>query len=289
MFAEYNDYIAYIKDVVHYNRTPDEEAQLLARYRETHDENAREMYISAQLYWIARTVYKHYYTSGMLMELIQNANMQLLHLFESYDETKSKFRTYAEPLIIKEADTYRMRFSHTVTVSTNAIKLSKRLRDMRDKALAGGKSQEEAIGEVAAFFVSKERNADFAELDEVDRAAVLDTVQCLIDLSKPDVSLDAPLGDGDDEAFTLMTSLSDEKDAPDHNVIAAEEKALLLDAIKSLTSKQRYVLVRAYGLYGHVPMRTVEIADALGISRQRVNVILNGAVDKLREYIQGRS
>ena len=285
MFAEYNDYTVHIKQCARYVLSAEDQARLLASYRATGDLEARQGYISAQLLWVAQVLFKHYRTSGYLMDLIQDANMQLLSLVETYDESKSKFRTYAEPIVLKQAETNRSRYSHAANVSTNALKLSKRLRDIRDRHLAEGMSYDKAVESATAYFVEHEREGNFALLDADDRAAAVDCVKSLIDLTNRDISLDAPLGDGDDETFTVLSGLADEESSPEDKVVLGEAKAMLKAAILQLTVKQRYVLVRAYGLYGHEPMRTVEIAEAMGVSRQRVNVILSDAIEKLRELM----
>lgn len=285
MFAEYNDYTAHIKQCARYLLPAEEQARLLALYRTTGDLEARQAYVSAQLLWVAQVLFKHYRTSGYLMDLIQDANMQLLSLVETYDETKSKFRTYAEPIVLKQAETNRSRYAHAANVSTNALKLSKRLRDMRDAYVADGLDLDAAILATTAYFVAHERGGDYDSLDEYDRQFAVDCVKSLIDLTNRDVSLDAPLGDGDDAAFTVLAGLGDDSANPEEQAVLAESKAMLKAAVARLTAKQRYVLVRAYGLYGHEPMRTVEIAEAMGISRQRVNVILSDAIEKLKELM----
>ena len=284
MFAEYTDYTYYVHTVKGYVCSEEEQQRLLSLYREG-DMDARDRFICAQLLWVAQSLYRHYRTSGCLMDLIQDANLQLYRLVDTYDPTKSKFRTYAAPIIIKTAETNRALYSHTVTVSANAVKVGKRLRDTRDGYLALGMPIEEANRETARYFVEVERTVSYDLLTPAQQDAALDCAVSLIELSNTELSLDAPLGDDADAGFNLAGQLGDDSLSPENATMQDEEMEALRAAVNSLPPKQRFVLIRTYGLFGYSRMRTVEIADALGISRQRVNVILNNALAKLKEIL----
>lgn len=288
MFAEYYDYVTYIQWckplVVPYDR----QMQLLACYRQDADMAARDAFVQSQLLWIGESLYRHYRNSGHLMDLIQEANLQLLHLVDIYDPSKSKFRTYAEPVVLKQAETNLMNITHSATVTTNALKLSKRLRDVRDAYLAEGYSRHEALSLTAAYFVRTERDGDYNTLGDTARRAADDCTLGLIALSRSDLSLDAPIAGEEEEGCTLASFIGDDSASPERLALDNEALVFLKDAVKALSPKQRYVLVRSYGLYGYSQLRTVEIAEAMGVSRQRVNVILNDAIAKVKSYLSAK-
>ena len=60
------------------------------------------------------------------------------------------------------------------------------------------------------------------------------------------------------------------------------------EAVEDLPERVRYVLMRRYGLGGLEPATLVELADELGISRERIRQIQREAVQALRrgQYAQ---
>ena len=56
-------------------------------------------------------------------------------------------------------------------------------------------------------------------------------------------------------------------------------------ALDALTSNQRYVFVRVFGLEGHVERTQDDVASELGISRQAVGHRYHGGLKKMREAL----
>ncbi len=83
--------------------------------------------------------------------------------------------------------------------------------------------------------------------------------------------------------------LRDERvpDVPDA-VIREEETVLLDEAIRELPERARRVLVGRYGLDGHKKASLRELAEELGISRERVRQLQREAEEKLRTGEHGR-
>ena len=287
MFEGYTDYNAYTQKCAQYRRSHEEQMTLLFAYREEGDMDARDAFIEAQLLWVAQTLFNHYRSSGYLMELIQDANMQLLSLVETYDPAKAKFRSYAEPYILKQADTNRMGYVHSLRVAPNSLKVSRRLNKMMSACEADGMSHRQALEETTKYFVREEREADYDRLDETSKAAAMDCVVGLLSLSRSDLSLDAPLGDGEDD-FTLMDQVSDTRPGPEQEAVEQETMDLLREAVYALPERMRFALIRYHGLFGNTKLSAVEIGEVLGVSRQRVNTILNNALEKVRVYMLGR-
>ena len=70
--------------------------------------------------------------------------------------------------------------------------------------------------------------------------------------------------------------------------LCARENARLLRAAveRCLTEQERQVVCMRYGLFGQMPRRQREVAQALGISRSYVSRIEKRALEKLRSYLE---
>ena len=96
------------------------------------------------------------------------------------------------------------------------------------------------------------------------------------------ISLEAPIG-GDDES-TVADLVADRQGRPPSEV--AEERLLsdhVEEALQSLTTRERLVLKMRFGIMDRRPHTLGEIANILGLSRERVRQIEAEALAKLRK------
>lgn len=101
-------------------------------------------------------------------------------------------------------------------------------------------------------------------------------------------SLDAPLGaDGDENATTFLDLEIDDQPGADELAAAAEEQTWVHAALPKVESRSREVLVRHMGLDGDEPQPLKLIAKGLGVTRQRVGQILDGAKNQMRLALAG--
>lgn len=97
-------------------------------------------------------------------------------------------------------------------------------------------------------------------------------------------------GDGDDtsEVGDLMPDHS----APEDDLVQALDEghraAVLREALSELGPVERYVVRRRAGLDGAAPAILAEVGEALGLSRQRVQQIEQGARNALRRGVEAR-
>lgn len=63
----------------------------------------------------------------------------------------------------------------------------------------------------------------------------------------------------------------------------------LREAVEDLPERVRYVLMRRYGLGGLEPATLVELADELGISRERIRQVQREAVQTLKRWHYARA
>ena len=100
-------------------------------------------------------------------------------------------------------------------------------------------------------------------------------------------SLDAPLDI--DPMLSIGESIPDEALAsPEQRLAASEIEALVREWLGQLNDKQRTVIERRFGLNGHEVLHARELADRLGVTRERVRQIQIEALAQLRRVLKRR-
>ena len=105
-----------------------------------------------------------------------------------------------------------------------------------------------------------------------------------------DVSLSEMIETGTDgAALELQDAVAGDEDLLE--ALSARENARLLRAAVNgcLTEQERQVLCMRYGLFGAVPRRQREVAQALGISRSYVSRIEKRALERLRRELENKA
>lgn len=104
-----------------------------------------------------------------------------------------------------------------------------------------------------------------------------------------EVSLQEPIGtDKEGNEISLIDVMeSNEKDFLEGFILQTNIE-WLYDAIdKILNHREKDIIIRRYGLFGHKEVTQRELADEMNISRSYVSRIEKKAVEKLREYYEG--
>ncbi len=102
-----------------------------------------------------------------------------------------------------------------------------------------------------------------------------------------EIYFDEPLEyDKDGNALTLMDFICDEQNLEDSVELAMQQKQLHIFLERYLNDRERLVIVRRYGLMGHLPKTQREVADDLQISRSYVSRIEKRALLLLRRAFE---
>ena len=242
----------------------------LARAARDGDFQARQHMIEANLRLVV-SVARHYQHRGLpLDDLIEEGNLGLIHALEKFDPERGfRFSTYATWWVRQNVERAIMNQSRTVRLPVYLIKeLNVVLRAMR--RLDRG-TQDDKPGAVLA---------DVAQL--LDRP--VGEIRQLLALNERPASLDSPLDIDPD--LSMSDSIADDT-AVDPAAHHAQHEAELLvaDWVTQLTERQRLVVERRYGLGGRDATTLEDIADDLGLTRERVRQIQMQALSKLRKRI----
>jgi RNA polymerase primary sigma factor len=94
-------------------------------------------------------------------------------------------------------------------------------------------------------------------------------------------SLDAPLSDSDDSG-TLYDITENDEPSPENDLLIHSLKSDIERLLKTLPPKESKVLRLSFGINEKHPFSLDEIAEKMGLTRERVRQIRERAIRKLR-------
>lgn len=243
------------------------EKELFIKYKNG-DMKARELLINSNLRLVASIARKYLGRGISYMDLIQAGNLGLIDAVENFDVDRGfRFTTFATARIIRpilqEIEKHGRNIKLPNKTYTDIQKLTKIARELT---------------------IDLKREPTLEELAQKMDKSVTEIAE--LKLIKDDtVSLNKSVTEEDD-AVLLDFIKSDEN--VEEQVVISSVATDLMDFINSgvLEPRERDVITYRYGLNGKTPLQLEEIGKILNISRQRVCVIEQKALKKLRIAIK---
>ena len=279
------DYRVYYQDAMRYHLPKADQQRLLAEYKRTGDMDVRSMFLQSQICWVAALMRNAFGYCRCLLDLIQQANLDLAHLLETYDpdnEAGAGFHSYSGPILLHLGWINAPRYTDGLQVSTAFRKRAGTVRRIYREQIESGAPAERALTETTRQYYAKFHRRRYDDLCALDRRRAEEAVRGLLQLGALPVSLDAPIGEDEDGGYTLGSMLGDESLNPETLCVDLEETSLLREAILRLPPKQRFVVVHYYGVFGAEKMNYTQRSRCMGVTRQRVAAISTEALLTLR-------
>jgi RNA polymerase primary sigma factor len=109
-------------------------------------------------------------------------------------------------------------------------------------------------------------------------------VRNLVEVTKNEGSIDAPIAESDDSSLKMIDVLEDQRTPGPTDGLADESlKTEIEKALAHLEEKEAEIIRLSFGIKGMYPMSIGDIGDQLGITQERVRQIRLKALKRLRK------
>jgi RNA polymerase primary sigma factor len=250
--------------------SPQEEIELAKRIQKG-DEQAREHMIKANLRLVVK-IARDYEGLGLpLLDLINEGNIGLMKGVERFNPAKgAKLSTYAA-LWIKQAIRRALgNQSKTIRLPVHVVDKMAHIR-VAERKLREELGREATDEEVAA-----------------EMGFSLRQVKLYREAGKAPVSLDAPLGDGEDGKQVAEIVADPNAVGAYDQMVKQGDSELLQEVLETLTERERTILTMRFGLDGDSPKTLEQVGAHYSLTRERIRQIQEEALVRLRTRIQDR-
>lgn len=244
--------------------TAEEEVRLAQRIKEG-DQGALDKLVKANLRFVI-SVAKQYQNQGLgLSDLINEGNLGLIRAAEKFDETRGfKFISYAVWWI-------RQSILQALAEQSRIVRLPL--------------NQVGSLNRINKEFAKLEQELERApSVEEVAKSLdiTMDKVEDALKISGRHVSVDAPLGNDDDD-YSLLDVMSDSQTPKTDKQLMNESLVEEIErSLSTLTEREKIIIKYFYGIGTKHEYTLDEIATHFELTRERVRQIKEKAIKRLR-------
>lgn len=259
----------YLKEIGATPLLTKEEEVHFGRLARQGDEAARHKMIESNLRLVVK-IARRYLRSGMaILDLIEEGNIGLMRAVEKFDPDRGfRFSTYSAWWIQQTIERAIMCQTRTIRLPVHMVKkLNRCLRASR--TIAKNLDHEPSVDEIAEAWgkTSKE-------------------VEKMMALNERVISIDTPISDEVNKP--LLDTIGNEQNDPLEFLTQDKLKKNLEHWLSSLSTKQRAVVERRFGLNGFDPMTLDQTGNEIGLTRERVRQLQGEALKILRIQIESQ-
>ncbi|WP_213318854.1 RNA polymerase sigma factor [Chlamydiifrater volucris] len=245
------------------------DVRMLQRWMDKSQEAKKEM-VESNLRLVI-SIAKKYTNRGLsFLDLIQEGNMGLMKAVEKFEYRRGyKFSTYATWWI-------RQAVTRAIADQARTIRIPVHMIETINKVLRGAKKLMMETG--------KEPTPE--ELAE-ELGLTPDRVREIYKIAQHPISLQAEVGEGGESSFGDFledTGVESPAEATGYSMLKDKMKEVL----KTLTERERFVLIHRFGLLDGKPKTLEEVGSAFNVTRERIRQIEAKALRKMRHPIRSK-
>jgi RNA polymerase nonessential primary-like sigma factor len=236
------------------------------------DFEARQVMIEHNLRLVV-SIAKHYVNRGViLLDLIEEGNLGLMHSIGKFEPERGfRFSTYATWWIRQSIERAIMNQARTIRLPVHRLRELNLVLRAKYHLEARMLAPQNAKVEDIAHFIERS----------------IEEVQAILGMADTVTSLDTPL-DGDPQSTLLDLIANAQENGPEAHAEQHEMMSMVQHWLASIPPKQRLVIMRRYGLDQGNPATLEEIAEEMGITRERVRQIQQEGLQKLKRVMNAR-
>ncbi len=259
----------YLKEIGRYPLLNGEEEIELAKRIERNDDAARSKLAVSNLRLVVSIAKKYVGRSAnlSLLDLIQEGNIGLFKAVEKFDYKKGyKFSTYATWWI-------RQAITRALADQGRTIRIPVHMVETINK-----------YQQVVRRLVQDLGRDPLPEETAAEMGIGVDKIRHIIKISQDTVSLEAPVGDDDDDS-SLANFVPDEDTISP--AVSAQRKILkqyINEIVADLTPREQKILDMRFGLTDGVTHTLEEVGKVFSVTRERIRQIEAKALDKIRQH-----
>ena len=247
--------------------TPQEEIVLTKKAKKG-DEMARKAMIRANLRLVINMAKRYMYLGTPLIDLIEEGNLGLIKAVEKFEPKKGfRFSTYAAWWI-------KQGITRSISEQGKMIRIPVYMNELISK----WRKTKERLSQKLKRMPKDEEVAKKLKLskDKVE--------QINFWMSSSTSSLDAPIGDEED---SQVSDLIEDKNAasPDATIGIMMDKERINNLLDIMNDREKEILDMRFGLHENRPHTLAEVAQKLGVSRERIRQIEEAALKKIKKLV----
>ncbi|MBQ0724014.1 MAG: RNA polymerase sigma factor RpoS [Cycloclasticus sp.] len=248
--------------------TADEEIHY-GRLVQQGDAGARQHMIESNLRLVVK-ISRRYMNRGLpMLDLIEEGNLGLIRAVEKFDPEKGfRFSTYATWWIRQTIERAIMNQTRTIRLPIHIIK------EMNIYLKKARKLSQELDREASAEDVAAATGKPVEEIEKMFRMHAENVTSLDVSASK-------------DSEQQLLDTVADDDAKEPTDILQSEEIKVSLDQwVERLSDKQKEVISRRFGIRGHHASTLEQVANEMGVTRERVRQVQMSALKSLRVILE---
>lgn len=255
----------YLQEIGKVDLIAPEEEVALAEKVKSGDQKALEKLVKSNLRFVV-SVAKQYQNQGLsLSDLINEGNLGLIKSALRFDETKGfKFISYAVWWIRQSILQALAEQSRIVRLPLNKVGFMNRIT--------------KAFNELEQEYERSPTAQEIADFLNVE----LEEVIVALNVSTRHISVDTPLGDGEENTL-LDVMVNQNASVSDEHLSHYESLSQEIQrSLRTLSQKQKDIVCDFFGIGLDAPLSLEDIAEKFNLTRERVRQIKDRAINRLK-------